>query len=230
MSSALPLLLSSALTLLAGACGNPVAEQEAKPGAQARETVEQVVAKGARAKPPFALQGEAEGLLLVWYDAEGAAHTASQRSEIPEERRHQVRVDSLEVAPEARLDPGQIYVADLREAAEDGQYPVWRVSREAFEAALVKAEPQVAQQVAQGVVLYSASWCGACRQAAQYMRQHQIPFVEKDIEKEPGARDEMQAKARAQGIRTSGIPVIDVNGTLMTGFNPERLQALLKSK
>ncbi len=225
------LLLSAFLSvgLVHGACGNPVSEPAAR-SAPVRETVEQVLEKGERAKPPFLVQGEAEGLLLVWYDADGRAHAASQRSEIPEERRGQVRVDSLDVAPEARLDPGHIYIADLRAALNDGQYAVRRVSREAFEAALAKDEPAAADKLAQGVVLYSAAWCGACRQAAQYMRQKQIPFVEKDIEKEPGARDEMQQKARAQGLRTSGIPVIDVNGTLMSGFSPDRLEALLSSK
>lgn len=184
-------------------------------------------------KSPFAVRDEADGLLLVWYDAEGAAHTAANRTQIPEERRGQVRVDSLDVAPEARLDPALVYVADLRKPSADGSYSVRKVSREAFESALTKPpapEPAAVAANDEGVIIYGASWCGACRQAAGYLRQKNVPFVEKDIEKEPGARSEMQAKAKAQGLRTSGIPVIDVHGTLMGGFSPDQLDALLSRK
>ena len=52
-------------------------------------------------------------------------------------------------------------------------------------------------------------------------------FVEKYIEKEPGARSEMLAKARAQGVQTSGIPVLDVYGTILPGLDRERLDVLL---
>jgi glutaredoxin len=107
------------------------------------------------------------------------------------------------------------------------------VSREAFESALTKPptpEPAVAAAKDEGVIIYGASWCGACRQAAGYLRQKNVPFVEKDIEKEPGARSEMQAKAKAQGLQTSGIPVIDVHGTLLGGFSPGQIDALLSRK
>jgi len=192
-----------------------------------------VVASGELAKPPFAVRGELEGLLLVWYDADGVAHTAESRGQVPDERRAQVRVDSLEVPPEARLDPALMYVADLRAAVADGSYPVRTVSREAFEAALTKPAPAdsaLASVGGEDVIIYGASWCGACKQAARYLSQKQVPFVEKDIEKEPGARSEMNAKAKAQGVRTSGIPVIDVHGKLLTGFSAPALDALLGRK
>lgn len=226
-------ILFCAALALGAACGNPVGD-EASPTSKGRAlTLEQVVGAAPVAKLPFALRGEAEGLLLVWYDGEGAAHTASSRTEIPEDRRAHVRVDSLDVAPEARLDPGLVYVADLRQAGADGTYGARKVSREAFEAALAKpaAGPELATAgTGAGVIIYGASWCGACRQAASYLRQKNVPFVEKDIEKEPGARSEMAAKAKAQGLRTSGIPVIDVYGTLIGGFDAARLDALLARK
>ncbi|HEY6878323.1 MAG TPA: glutaredoxin domain-containing protein, partial [Polyangiales bacterium] len=94
---------------------------------------------------------------------------------------------------------------------------------------LVSARPaqQVAAATSSDVIIYGASWCGACKQARAFFEHKGVPFVEKDIEKEPGARGEMMAKAKAQGVNTSGIPVIDVKGTLVGGFNAARIDQLL---
>jgi len=214
------LALFAALSL---ACGNPIPEQAAKPRPA------DVVARSELVTPPFELRGEAEGLLLVWYDARGEVHTASRRSEVPAEHRASVRVDALELAPEKRLDSAFVFVADLREPARDGQYAVRKVARLSFEAALasVGSEPSKGDPSHADVIVYGASWCGACQQAKQYFTQKGVPFVEKDIEKEPSARSEMLAKAKDQGVNASGIPVIDVRGRLVGGFNPARIEQLL---
>lgn len=205
------------------ACGNPARDS----GAKTKPT--DVLAQAELTTPPFEVRGEAEGLLLVWYDAKGEAHTASSRTEIPESSRAQVRVDALEVAPDKRLDPDHVFVADLRTPADDGRYPVRKVARAALEASLASAAGESAQAAAKSadVILYGASWCGACKQAKQYLAQKGVPFIEKDIEREPSARSEMLAKAKEQGVNASGIPVIDVRGRLMGGFNPARLEQLL---
>jgi glutaredoxin len=191
------------------------------------------VALAEQVTPPFAVRAEAEGLLLVWYDESGGAHAAARRSDVPEANRARVRVDSLEIAPDKRLDPAYVYVADLRKARTDGSYEVRKVARDAFESSVVKAptaEPGTGVASASDVIIYGASWCGACKQAARYFSQKGVPFVEKDIEKEPAARGEMLRKAKAQGVSTSGIPVIDVRGTLLGGFDPNKVDRLLARK
>ncbi len=184
--------------------------------------------EGELVEPPFEVKGEAEDLVLTWYDEEGA-HLAERRSDIPQERREHVRVDSLHLAPDER-DPGHVYVADLR-AERDGRYPVRRFSREAFDAIVEQATgggDQAAEAAALGdVVIYGASWCGACRAAAAHLRRRGVSFEEKDIERDPGARAEMQRKAQAAGIRPSGIPVIDFRGTILTGFDQRRIDQLI---
>jgi glutaredoxin len=214
--------------LLVLGCGNP------PPGAAPAQGRPSDPVKSAQSvTPPFAIGPEAEGLLLVWYDASGAPHTAKSRSEIPEESRARVRVDSLEVAPEQRLDPAFVYVADLSKAAANGGYMVRKVEREALERFVVPVkaeEPALAAAASGDVIIYGASWCGACKQAARYFRRKGVPFVEKDIEKEPAARSEMLTKARAQGVSTSGIPVLDVKGTMLGGFNESTVERLLASK
>jgi glutaredoxin len=211
------------LLSLSLACGNP------EPGSSAaKEVAEKSSALGEVVRPPFELKGDAEGLLLVWYDEQGDAHSANKRSDVPEAQRQRVRVDALELAPDQRLDPAFVYVADLRAPAQDGQYAVRKVEREALEASLVSARPeQAVASASHDVIIYGASWCGACKQARQWFEHKGVPFVEKDIEKEPGARGEMMAKAKAQGVNTGGIPVIDVKGTLVGGFNAARIDQLL---
>jgi glutaredoxin len=77
------------------------------------------------------------------------------------------------------------------------------------------------------VVIYGAEWCGACHDAARYLRRKGIAYVEKDIETDPAAAKEMQQKLAKSGIRGGSIPVIDVRGKLMVGFNPGQLDAAL---
>ncbi len=179
-------------------------------------------------KPPFAVRGDVKGLLLVYADKEGL-HTAKSRAKIPEPSRRRVRVDSLTLAPEKRLGPDHVYVADLRKAGGQGDYPVRKVRREVYEAWVDRATGDDVQlaQASSEVVIYGASWCGACRAAARFFRGKGIPFVEKDIEKDPGARREMQRKAQQAGVRTSGIPVIDFRGTILPGFDRAAIGRLM---
>ncbi len=41
------------------------------------------------------------------------------------------------------------------------------------------------------VTVYSAFWCPDCRTAKRFLQQHNIPFTDIDIEKTPGAAEEV---------------------------------------
>ncbi len=191
---------------------------------------------------PFDLRGDLEGLMLVYYDAEGA-HTATTRSEVPEGAREHVLVDDLNIAPEER-EAGVVYVADLRAPDDQGSYPSRQYRRAAFDeliaeltgaaqreqerlAAAAEAAVVAAQAEAAGITLYGASWCSACRQAAHYFEAEGIPFEEKDIERDPGARQEMVARAQAAGVNPGGIPVITIGSEVLTGFSEGAVAAAL---
>lgn len=195
-----------------------------------------VPTQGEIVTPPFEVRGEGEGLLLVWFD-EGGQHTASRRSEIPEAHRAMVRVDDLTLAPEQGLDPSLVYVADLSSPGEEGRYTVRRIPRESFEAQIeVATGPTEVAETGAGaegaggaeVIIYGASWCSACRSTAAFLREQNVPFVERDIEREPGARQAMMEAAQAAGVSPNGIPVIDFSGEIITGFNRARLQRAIE--
>jgi glutaredoxin len=75
--------------------------------------------------------------------------------------------------------------------------------------------------------IYGTSWCGACRAARQYFTEKKVPFADKDIERDPAAARELADKASKLGIPTDRVPVIDVRGRLLLGFDRARVEALL---
>ncbi|MBI5008002.1 MAG: glutaredoxin family protein [Nitrosomonadales bacterium] len=71
-----------------------------------------------------------------------------------------------------------------------------------------------------GVVLFTASWCGYCRQAKAYLAARGIAFREIDIDTSSG----MAAYAEAGG--GSGIPLLIAAGQSIQGFSPASYDAL----
>ncbi len=77
------------------------------------------------------------------------------------------------------------------------------------------------------VTIYGTSWCGACRAAREFLTERKIPFADKDIERDPDAARELAEKASKMGIPTDRVPIIDVRGRLLLGFDKARIEALL---
>lgn len=86
--------------------------------------------------------------------------------------------------------------------------------------------PPAVAKTAGPVILYSTAWCGYCKAAARWFRSRKIDFVEKDIEKDSGAADELRAKLRAAKRSGGGVPWIDVGGQLIQGFDRRALEEL----
>jgi glutaredoxin len=77
------------------------------------------------------------------------------------------------------------------------------------------------------VTIYGTSWCGACRAAREYLTERRVPFADKDVERDPAAARELSDKASKLGIPTDRVPIIDVRGRLLQGFDRARIDALL---
>jgi glutaredoxin len=80
---------------------------------------------------------------------------------------------------------------------------------------------------APAVVIYGASWCGPCHQAQAYLKKKGVPFVEYDIEQDSSRAREMQAKLAKAGMRGGSIPVLDVRGRILVGFDPRAVDQAL---
>ena len=68
------------------------------------------------------------------------------------------------------------------------------------------------------VIIYTTVWCGFCKMAKKYMDDLGVKYTEKDVERDPAAGNEAIQKSGQMGV-----PVIDVNGTVIIGFNKPAL-------
>jgi glutaredoxin len=201
--------------------------------------------------PPITVKDDTQGLLLTWIDDKGDFHVETRVGDVPLMGRDSVRVVDPNRDDGTHAD--RVYVADLRQPRPDGAYPVRTMTRADFEAIAVarreKTGPTLASAApppASGepgaqadraepdkpasrpvVILYGASWCGACHQAEQYLRRKGIPYIEKDVDKDPAAAREMQQKLAKNGLPAGSIPVIDVRGKVMVGFDPQAIDSAL---
>lgn len=71
------------------------------------------------------------------------------------------------------------------------------------------------------ITIYSTPTCVYCKMAKQFLRQRNIPFDEKDVASDMKAREEMVKKSGQLGV-----PVIDVDGKVVVGFDPDTLGEL----
>ncbi|HSX24969.1 MAG TPA: glutaredoxin family protein [Candidatus Andersenbacteria bacterium] len=72
------------------------------------------------------------------------------------------------------------------------------------------------------VTIYSTPSCGWCRATKDYFSQNNVAYTEKDVASDPAARNEMLEKSKQMGV-----PVIDIDGDIVIGFNQPRLAQLL---
>jgi glutaredoxin 3 len=69
------------------------------------------------------------------------------------------------------------------------------------------------------ITIYSTNTCPYCVMAKEYFEEHKIEFVEKNVQTDHEAAKEMVEKTHQMGV-----PVIDVNGTVIIGFDREAIE------
>lgn len=73
------------------------------------------------------------------------------------------------------------------------------------------------------VKLYSTTWCSFCRMAKEFFRDKKIKFEDINVQEDQEAAEEMIKKTGQ-----SGVPVIDIDGKIIIGFNIEEIKKTLK--
>ncbi len=74
------------------------------------------------------------------------------------------------------------------------------------------------------VTVYSTPHCCYCSAAKEFLSLIGIPFQEIDVATDPVAAQEIVDKTGQRGV-----PVIDVNGTIIVGFDRQTLLESLKA-
>ena len=73
------------------------------------------------------------------------------------------------------------------------------------------------------VTIYSTPSCGYCNMAKDYFRQNGISFTEFNVAQDTARADEMLRKSGQMGV-----PVLDINGRIIVGFNKPEIENALR--
>ena len=203
--------------------------------------------------PPLELRDDSANLLLTWVDDKGDFHVVLKPADVPEGRRDKVRV----VVTTREEGTGQlVYVADLTKKNPNGSFAVSTLTRaqwdevgasrrkarlEAFAPSASAPAPGSAAPPGEApsalppgskvvAIIYGAEWCKPSHDAARYLRQRGVNVIEKNIEDSQAAAAELRAKlARANLGASSSIPIIDVMGRILVGYDPRALDQAVEA-
>lgn len=73
------------------------------------------------------------------------------------------------------------------------------------------------------VTIYTTPNCGWCKITKEFFQHHNIEYTEKNVAEDASARQEMVEKSSQLGV-----PVTDVDGSIVIGFNQPMLVKLLE--
>ena len=72
------------------------------------------------------------------------------------------------------------------------------------------------------IVLFTTPTCTYCRTAKAYFRQKNIKFKDVDVSRDQAAARDMVRRSGQQGV-----PVIDIGGKIVVGFDRPKIDKLL---
>ena len=75
------------------------------------------------------------------------------------------------------------------------------------------------------VTIYTTPTCVYCKMTKAFFKENNVQYEEKDVSADRTAADEMIKKSNQMGV-----PVIDIDGKILVGFDKEGLSQLLNIK
>jgi glutaredoxin 3 len=75
------------------------------------------------------------------------------------------------------------------------------------------------------VKVYSTPSCPWCIKVKEFLKENDIDFKDMNV-----AEDQVAAKEMVQKSGQMGVPVLDINGTIIVGFNEPKIKEMLKIK
>lgn len=189
-------------------------------------------------------------VIYSYLDDDGRIRMAARVEDIPEAARARVVVSDTGASPAERLGRDRALLLDVRAGESQKNFSLvdlramakartrtgpardpGSLGRAAVDGALEHLAGQFGvppAAPASSVVLYETPWCGFCRKTRAWLHAHRVPFEARDVEADAEAAAELDEKLRQAGIEDAGVPVLDVRGALLVGFDPDRLAELLK--
>lgn len=75
------------------------------------------------------------------------------------------------------------------------------------------------------IIIYGAEWCAFCHEAMRYLDGLKVQYTYKNVD-----MNGEDARAAVEKSGQTGIPVLDVGGTIIVGFDRPKIDAALKEK
>lgn len=75
------------------------------------------------------------------------------------------------------------------------------------------------------VTIYTTPTCAYCKMTKVFFKEHDIAYEERDV-----ASDHAAAKEALEKSGQMAVPIVDVDGTIVVGFDKARLGQLLEIK
>ncbi len=75
------------------------------------------------------------------------------------------------------------------------------------------------------VKVYTTSFCPYCVTLKEFLKEHNVEFEDINVAEDSEAREEMIKKSGQMGV-----PVVEIEGQIVVGFDKERICKLLKIK
>lgn len=72
------------------------------------------------------------------------------------------------------------------------------------------------------VIVYSTPTCPYCVYAKEYFKEHNVTFEDFDVSQDRAKAQEMITKSGQMGV-----PVVDIDGNILVGFQPHVFDTLL---
>ncbi len=72
------------------------------------------------------------------------------------------------------------------------------------------------------VIIYSTSSCPYCHMVKDYLIDKKVEFVDYNV-----GEDRMRAEEMVKKSGQMGVPVVDINGEVVVGFNRSEIDRLL---
>lgn len=76
--------------------------------------------------------------------------------------------------------------------------------------------------MAKRVIVYSTPGCPYCIRAKQFLKENDVAFEDNDVSTDRAKAEEMMLKSGQMGV-----PVFDIEGEIIVGFEKERIKSAL---
>jgi glutaredoxin-like YruB-family protein len=165
---------------------------------------------GGAEKAPAASGGD-KVVYYKYVDESGSVRFVERREDVPTSQRDGARI-------EWKAEPREKAAAKPTSSRWESVARALTSRRDAPDAsgssAVSRGDPEV--------VLYTTSWCGWCRKTIAHLDQNGVRYENRDIERDRQAYADLKRKTGS-----TGVPVIEIDGELVIGFDRNRIDELL---